>query len=138
MTAKEIFRAAYEAQKDIKALQRRREHYLEMALSGSGMSETHIRSTEVKSRTEAAAIGLAAVALELEKPMERYLAAVKRAELIMQRIDKPRYREVLQLHYLEGKPWQQVSAEMGYQDPKSVFRVHGWALQAADKIMSCR
>ena len=138
MTAKEIFRAAYEAQKEIKSLQRRRDHYMEIALSAAGMSETHIRNTEVRSRTESAAIGLAMVAAKLEEPMQRYLDAVKQAEEIIQRLDKPRYREVLERHYLEGLSWPEVSQRMGYKDPKSVFRVHGWALMDAEKILACR
>lgn len=135
MRAKEIFQEAYRAQREIKRLEARRQHYLEMAIMVAGMSETNIRSTEKRSRTESAAIGLATVAEKLKEPAEQYLQAVRKAEEIIGRMDKPRYREVLSLHYLEGLPWAEVSDRMGYQDPKSVFRVHGWALMAAEKIL---
>lgn len=135
MRAKEIFMEAYKAQREIKRLESRRQHYLEMAIMVAGMSETNIRSTEKRSRTESAAIGLATVAEKLKEPAEQYLRAVRKAEEIIGQLEKPRHREVLSLHYLEGLPWAEVSDRMGYQDPKSVFRVHGWALMAADKIL---
>lgn len=138
MTAKEIFQSAYKAQRELRILQRRREHYLEMATSLAGMSETHIRTTEIRSRTESAAIGLVEVAEKMEQPAEEYLQAVRKAEELISRLDKPRHREVLSLHYLQGLPWARVSDMMGYQDPKSVFRVHGWALLSAEKILSGR
>ena len=138
MTAKEIFQEAYNAQREIKRLEQRRQHYLEMAIMVAGMSETNIRSTEKRSRTESAAIGLATVAEQLKAPAEQYLQAVRRAEDIIGKLDKPRHREVLSLHYLEGLPWGTVSSRMGYQDPKSVFRVHGWALLSAEKILNGR
>ena len=131
--AKEILQEAFWAQKELRKLEQRRAHYIAMATSMSGMSETHIRSTEVRSRTESAAIGLVEVADKIGVQMERYLAAVKKAEDIIGKIEKPRYREVLSLHYLEGLPWRTVSERMEYRDEKSVFRVHGWALLEAEK-----
>lgn len=46
-----------------------------------------------------------------------------------------RFRQVLVLRYLEGQSWEQVTKEMGYTHPKSVFRVHGWALRAMERNM---
>lgn len=135
MTAKEIFQAAYTAQREIRNLESRRDHYIEMAMSASGMSETHIRNTEVRSRTESAAIGLVDVADKLQEQMVAYLGAVKAAEELIAKIEKPRFREVLTLHYLEGRGWAEVGARMGYRDPGSVFRVHRWALKIAEKCI---
>lgn len=135
MTAKEIFQDAMKAQKEIKLLNGRRAHYIEMATSLSGMSEVYIRSTEKRSRTEAAAIGLVEVADKLGEQGERYLAQVRNAEEIIARLEKPRHRQLLTLRYIEGLSWRSVSDEMGYKDPQSVYRVHGWALLAAEKIL---
>ena len=138
MSAKDIFQAAFRAQKEIRILQQRREHYLTLAMSVAGLSSTPVQGGEKNSRTESAAIGLAEVADKLEKQAEQYLAAIRPAEELIEKLDKPRHREVLSLHYLQGYSWGRVSVMMGYQDPKSVFRVHGWALLAADKILNGR
>lgn len=138
MRAKEVFLEAYQAQQKIKQLEQRRQHYIAMATSLSGMSEVNIRSTEKRSRTESAAIGLVETADRLGLQLEHYVAAVRVAEEIIARIEKPRYRDVLSLHYLQGLSWREVSERMHYRDEKSVFRVHGWALLEAEKIISCR
>ena len=62
-------------------------------------------------------------------------ALVRQAQDVIRQIPQARFREVLTLRYLCGHTWRTISDEMDYADGKSVFRVHGWALQAADAVL---
>ena len=42
-------------------------------------------------------------------------------------VEEARYREVLELYYLDGFTWEQVAEQMGY-DVRHVTRLHGKAL----------
>lgn len=135
MRAKDYFQSVRDAERRIKMLNKRREHYRENACMIAGMSETHIRSVGSRSRTESAALALIDVEEQLSREAEKYAALIADAEALIVKIEKPRYREVLQLRYLCGLSWRSISDELRYDDPKSVFRVHGWALAAAQKLL---
>ena len=64
-----------------------------------------------------------------------YAKLVSDAEGLISRLERQRHRQVLTLRYIEGRPWKAISDIMGYQDEKSVFRVHGWALKAAQQLL---
>ena len=136
MTAKEIFQASYAAVREIRRLEQRRAHYLAMAASVAGLSQTPVTGGEKHSRTETAAIGLAELADQMAVRAAEYLAVVRKAENLVEKLEKPRFREVLTLRYIQGYSWEDVSRLMGYVDPGSVFRVNRWALQAAQKFLN--
>lgn len=125
-----------DAEHKIKSLRARREHYREMACGIAGMSETQIRTVDNRSRTETAALRLITVEEQLGEEAEQYTALIELAEALIRRIPQRRYRQVLELRYLQCLSWRTVSDEMDYADPKSVFRVHGWALAAAQKLLN--
>lgn len=135
MEAKEFFQSVLDAQRAIYAIREKQEHYTEMATGMSGMSETNIRSSSRRSRVEAAAVGLVDLSDKLDKEAEKYLARIRQAEQIIQKLEKPRHRQVLTLRYLAGHSWRTVADEMDYKDIKSAFRVHGWALMEAQKFL---
>ena len=135
MRAKEFFLSVRDAEHKVKSLRQRQRKYKEMACSISGMSETNIRSVGSRSRTETAALRLVDVEEQIADEAEHYVALIEQAEAVIRQISKPRYRQVLELRYLCGLSWRTVSDEMGYRDAKSAFRVHGWALAAAQKIL---
>lgn len=134
-SSKEIFIKALMARRIIQSHQRRREQYLALATGMSGMSETAIRSTGKRSRVESAALALVELADRMEQDADQLAQAILKAERLIAALERPRHREVLTLRYIEGKSWRQITEAMGYQDEKSAFRVHGWALQAADEAM---
>ena len=134
MTAKEILQEAYDAGIEIDTLMRRRNQYMAIATGTAGMSETAIRSTEVKSKVEASAIKLVEICDKLDKKVAEYTQIISNAEQLISRLERRRYRQVLSLRYIERKSWRQICEIMGYSDIKSAYRVHGWALEAAEKI----
>ena len=133
--AKDFFLSVRDAEHKLKSLMRRRQHYEEMASNITGMSQGNIRSRENRSRTESAALRLIETAEALDDESEQYAELIRQAEALIKRIEKPRYRDVLELRYLCGLSWRTICDEMGYRDQKSAYRVHGWALAEAQKLL---
>lgn len=135
MDSKELFKRVYVAQQEIKLLELRRRKYIEMATSASGMTETCIRGSGGNSRVEQAALQLVELADRVGNTAAEYERMVREAEGLISRLDSPRHRQVLTLRYIECKSWREINQLMGYEDEKSVYRVHGWALKAAQKLL---
>lgn len=135
MRAKDFFLAVRDAEHKIRALQSKRRRYQELASSITGMSETNIRTTENRSRTENAALRLIAVEDQMGDAGERYVALIEQAEKVLGQIKTQRYADVLTYRYILGLSWRSVADEMRYHDAKSVYRTHGWALAAAQRIL---
>jgi len=135
MRAHAYFARVDEARQEVDTLRRRRDKYIEMATGMSGMSETAIRGNSTRSRVEAAALSLVELSDRLDIAAEGYAQTVREAEALIARLQRPRHRQVLTLRYIEGRKWREITQIMGYTDPKSAFRVHGWALQAAQKLL---
>lgn len=133
MTAKTLLQEAYDARIEINSLMRRREQYMEIATGTSGFSETAIRSSEVKSKVESSAIKLVEICDKLDKEVAKYADIIAQAEQLISRLERRKYRQVLTLRYIEGKSWKAICEIMGYQDAKSAYRIHGWALEEAEK-----
>ena len=136
MTAKEFFRQVYEAERELYLIRQQRRHIWEIATSAHGMSQNGIRSPSARSRVESAGVSMADLEADLDASKSKYEAIVMQGQEIIRRIPQQRFREVLTLRYLCGHSWKTISDEMDFSDPKSVFRVHGLALLAAQKIIS--
>ena len=135
MRAKDFFLAVRDAEHKIKVLRAKERKYRELASSITGMSETNIRTTGNRSRTESAAVRLVDVEDEIADAGEQYVALIVKAEKVLGQIKIQRYVDVLTYRYILGLSWRSVADEMGYKGPKSVYEVHGWALAAAQRIM---
>ena len=70
--------------------------------------------------------------IELEQAVNarvRDMCQIKRQAIAaIDAVDDARYRELLELYYIDGKTWEQVAERMGY-DRRWVTRLHGMALQ---------
>ena len=70
--------------------------------------------------------------IELEQIVNarvREMCKVKRLAMeAIEAVEEMRYREVLELYYLDGFTWDTVAKQMGY-DVRHVTRLHGKALQ---------
>ena len=136
MTAKEYFRSVRKAERALWLIRQQQQHAFDMAVRLSGQSETHIRTPGARSMVENAAIRLADLDSSMQEEISQYMALVEQARQIIKEIPQERFREVLTLRYLCGHTWKTISDEMDYSGEKSVYKVHGWALQAAQKILS--
>ena len=83
MRAKDFFLAVRDAEHKIRVLQSKRRRYQELAASITGMSETNIRSTGNRSRTENAALRLVEVDEQMGDAGERYVALIETAENVL-------------------------------------------------------
>ena len=70
--------------------------------------------------------------IELEQAVNarvRDMCRIKRQAIAaIDAVEDARYRELLELYYIDGKTWEQVAERMGY-DRRWVTRLHGMALQ---------
>lgn len=133
MTAKEFFERVLDAEKRLYLIRQKRAHWEEMATRMSGISDVKIRSTDMHSPTEDAATRLADLSRELDEEEARYTALVQEAQKVIDHLPQEKFRQVLTLRYLCGHSWKTIWDEMDYHGEKSVYRVHGWALQAAQQ-----
>ena len=135
MTTREYFERVREAERELWRIQRQREHWEEMATRLSGMGETAIRSTDIRSPTETAGIHLADLSRDLDEDERRYTEIVREARALIAKIQQSKFREVLTLRYICCHGWKRISEEMQYTGEKSVYVVHGWALKAAEQYL---
>lgn len=127
-----ILMSALDAKREIQTLNRRREQYMAIATGMSGFSETYVRSTNVHSNVENAAVKLVELCEKIDRKAEQYAKAITDAETLISSLERPKYREVLTLRYIEGYQWRKICEIMGYRDEKSAYRIHGWALAEAE------
>lgn len=73
--------------------------------------------------------------VELNAEIDRYVD--NKAEICnaLNKIQKQRYFDVLYKRYVLFKTWQQIADDMGYEDLRNVYRLHGRALLAFNRIL---
>jgi hypothetical protein len=138
MRAKDFFRQVINAESQLRQLKSRLRHYEDIGLTitsnGSGTGNGQ-RGT---SRVELAAIGMVDATAHLIDEIKKYQSIVNRAEAVISRIPQEKYRQILTYKYLCGWSFRSISDELAYNDPNSIYRAHGWALAAAQRILDGR
>jgi len=135
MDAKTFFREALEAAHEIKDSERQLEHYRDM-IGGASMRFSPVAMTKSnRSKVEDIAVNMAAIEADIMDGMHIYTERIKAARAVIAQLQSYRQRQVLTLRYLCGHSWKTITDEMGYTEPKSVYRMHGWALISAQKIL---
>jgi len=136
MTAKEFFRQVRHAENELKVLNIKLTHYEDLGFSLGGASGVIGNKQRGSSRVEMAAIGAVDVLRDLEEQKRAYLAVIARAEQVIGSIPQEKYRQILTFRYLCGWSFPSISDELRYKDKNSVYRAHGWALCAAQKVLN--
>lgn len=138
MTAREILKAAYEADKAISDLKTQRAHYMDLATGTTAAMDRvgGFGQSSGSSKIESCGVARADIAAKLEARIAEYNDLIRDAILIIDRLPKARHQRVLRLRYLCGMSWPEITDEMGYTDEKSAYRIHGWALKEAEKVWS--
>lgn len=126
MTAKEFLRRARSVDRRIDEAQERVERIRARLEAGRMSSVTGMPRGGVQDWTETADR-----LIELEQDVNariREMCRLKRlAQDAIDRVEKARLKEVLELYYIDGYSWTQVAQRMGL-DKRWVFRLHGRAL----------
>ena len=138
MKSKEFFLTVQKAEHELKLLNARARHYEELGFSISGTAGVVGNKQRGTSRVEIAAIGNLDALRDLEKQKAEYLRIIHRAEKVISQITQEKYRQILSLKYLCGWSFRSISDELGYNDPNSIYRAHGWALVAAQEVLNKR
>lgn len=73
--------------------------------------------------------------VELNAEIDRYIDSKAEICNALNKIQKQRYFDVLYKRYVLFKTWQQIADEMGYTDLRNVYRLHGRALLAFNRIL---
>lgn len=136
MKAKDFFRRARSAESDIKRLERLIEHYNAVGTSisskwggvGGGKGNNH-------SKVELAVFGSIEAQLGISEELAYYRRIIAETENVISRVPQERFRQILTLHYLAGMSLADVARNLGYQHTENLYRAHGWALSAAQKII---
>ena len=136
MQAKEFLLKVQSAEQELRLLEAKKRHYEDFATSiGSGIGSAVGSKPSGASRVEAAAVGLTDLLTEIDVKIAEYVKLIRKAEKLIEKLPQAKHRQVLTLKYLSGWSWPRIRDEMGYKDPKSVFRVHGYALLELQKVM---
>ena len=136
MQAKEFLLQVQRAETELRLIAERRAHFEDLAVSvGGGIAKATLDKPSGGSRVETAAIGLTDLLTDLDVKQKEYAAIVSKAEELIAKLPQQNHRVVLTMRYILNCNWQYISTFMHYKDPKSVYRVHGWALQELQKVM---
>lgn len=136
LAAKEYMWQVRKAEEDLKLIAQKRRHFMELGTDiSNGLSATPVSHSSGGSRVETAGVGLADLIDELDAKEARFKALIREAQSLVDQLVQPRHRQVLTLRYFCGMTFEEVSAAMEYKDPRSVYKVHGYALQALQKIL---
>ena len=137
MTAKQYFLRVLSAEKELKRLRAQIRHFEDIgySITGGSMDAPVVCHSRGSSRVEAAAMGIFENTKRLEQEAEQFVRIIQQAEQVIRQIPQEKYRDILTFRYLCGWSWKSITDELRYNDPKSVYRAHGWALQAAQNIL---
>ena len=137
MTAKAYFQAVLAAERELKLIRAKIRHYEDIGLSitGGSLDAPVVCHSRGASRVEAAAMGIFDATKALETQAAEYVKVIQAAEKVISQIRQERYRQILTLRYLAGWSWRSISDELRYNDQKSVYRAHGFALMRAQEIL---
>lgn len=78
---------------------------------------------------------LSDLAADITAEVQAYAALQRQLQTLIDSLPVPeRYRTLLELRYLSGSKWEEIAEAMSLQ-VRWVYRMHGRALQAAQKIL---
>ena len=137
MRAKDFFKQVQTAERELKLLNAQISHFRDLGLSitGGGMDSPVVSHSRGSSRVEMAAMGIFDSTQKLEQQAKEYLAVIAKAQHVVDMIPQDKFRQILTLHYLAGWSFSSISDELKYNDRKSVYKAHKYALDEAQKVL---
>lgn len=136
MTAKDMMRAVLDAEQMVRDLRAQRAHYMDVATHAVSPIGGSIHSGSGSGgRVEAAVMRLSDLDRQIDEATRAYTEAHVRASALIGQLRSSRTRRLMTMRYLCGESWKAIQREMGYEDEKSAFRLHGVALAEMDRIL---
>lgn len=137
MKARDYFRRVLAAENELKLIRAKIRHFQDIGFSitGGSLDSPVVSHSLGSSRVETAAMGIFEAQKALLDQERYYVSLITQAQDLVASVAKERYRQILTLRYLAGWSWRSISDELHYEDPKSVFKAHGYALREAQKLL---
>jgi len=135
MKAKDFFRQVRIAERELRVLNAKYEHYEDLGMSMGSMGGSVGNKHRSSSRVELAACGAVDALRDIDDQRRELMAIIARAEGIIKKVPQEKHRDILTYRYICGKSFRWISDELEYNDPNSIYRAHGWALKEAQKIL---
>ena len=138
MNAKTYFRRIRDTERRIEALKAKRQHIQDLAYGNTRFASSGIRSTTGNhSRIEAAVVRLLDMDDQIGRELQACTAQIAEASALISRIPDECYRELLSMRYISCLRWEVIARRMNYSTAH-LFRLHGFALREADRILRQR
>ena len=136
MTPKEYLQQVERAEKEIRVIKARIDHYRDLTMgSAMSMDNTPVTHSKGSSRTEMIAIGIIDTLTRLNANLGAYTAIVNDAEKMIEQVPQENYRLILTYRYLCGMSLPKCGEQLRYKDRNSIYRAHGFALVEFGKVM---
>ena len=103
---------------------------LSMKASGLRLAE-RISGTKEHSLMESALVKMIDLEYEINADIDRLVGLKREMATLIERVNDPSQRLLLEMRYLCGNTWEDIAQKMGY-DLRWVYRLHGKALQEFD------
>lgn len=91
-------------------------------------------SSNVSKRVESLAIRITDLQRRTMARREKLLAKREEIRAVIMLVPDPKLSRLLDLRYVEGMKWEAIAENMGVE-VRHIYRLHGRALQEADKIL---
>ena len=132
MNAKEYLSQAFRLDQKInsKLEQVSKLRNLSMKASGLRLAE-RISGTKDHSLMESALVKMIDLEYEINADIDRLVDLKREMATLIERVNDPSQRLLLEMRYLCGNTWEDIAQKMGY-DLRWVYRLHGKALQEFD------
>lgn len=132
MDAKQYLSQAYYLDKRINSKIEQVASLRELATKATAsIHAERVSGTTQRSPMENAVVKLIDLEHEINDDIDRLVDLKRELNEFISEIDNHAYRIVLELRYLNGNTWEEVSAVMGY-DLRWIYRLHGKALNEVE------
>lgn len=134
MKAKDFMEQVEKAEKQLILISEQKRHLMDVATS-IGVNLTGMPGKQRGSSRVENVVTIVDLANELIEKEREYVALVKKAEALIDKIPQEKFQMLLKLKYLSHCSWRTISDQLGYKDIKSAHRCHGYALIELQKVM---
>lgn len=134
MKAKEFMEQVGKAERDLLAISAHKRHLMDLA-TAIGVNLTGMPGKQGGSSRVENVVSIIDLTVELADKEREYTQLVVKAKELIGKIPQEKFQNLLILKYLCDHSWKTIRDEMGYKDEKSVFRCHGYALKALQKLL---
>jgi hypothetical protein len=135
MDAKEFLNQVYNLDQRVKSKLRRLEEVRSLAERVTvSYGAERVSLSRNTGQLEDAVIRIAEAEHDADEAIDCYVDARKKVTDIIDMVRNPKYRELLELRYLQFMTWERIAEEMWYTK-RWVYRMHGIALKIVDKLL---